>query len=112
MQSIEIAHQNQIQEMNSKFVIIQDQQTEKLEKLQIIVNDMQDWQANEVMFRKRLNDKEEEKSYRDEYLKKALKDIRIEQGKEIDKKRQAMGEKIKEVKQVIKQRNKDAIQGT
>ncbi len=84
--------------MNSKFVIIQDSQTEKLEKLQTLIDDILDWQANEVMLRKRLHDKEEEKKDRDEYLKQTLKSIRDEQKKEIEKERMQMGERIKEVK--------------
>lgn len=64
--------------MNSKFIIIQDQQTEKLEKLQILIDDIQDWHANEIMLRKRLYEKEEEKRDRDEYLKQTLKNIKNE----------------------------------
>jgi len=64
--------------LNSKFVIIQDQQTEKLEKLQILIDDIQDWHVNEIMLRKRLYEKEEEKKDRDEYLKQTLKDIKNE----------------------------------
>jgi len=46
--------------------------------LQILIDDIQDWHANEIMLRKRLYEKEEEKKDRDEYLKQTLKNIKNE----------------------------------